>query len=169
MQAALGGETRVAFVSGDAGSGKTTLLETFAVAAMTAHPELLVAGARRSPGGGGDPFAPLRRVLGMLCGDSASDVTWRLARGDLIDRLQQATERSPAALGEYGPGLVDTLVPAASLARRASLAGHGAAAEQGSWRQTVHTPPVAPGATAGKRCLTSCSAHWEQLHGSSPC
>ena len=95
LQAALGGETRVAFVSGDAGSGKTTLLETFAVAAMTAHPELLVAGARCSPGGGGDPFAPLRRLLGMLCGDLASDVTWRLARGDLIRSAAAGYGASP--------------------------------------------------------------------------
>ncbi len=145
LQAALGGETRVAFVSGDAGSGKTTLLEAFAVSAMAAQPDLLVAGARCSPGGGTDPFAPLRRLMGMLCGDLASDAAWWLAREEQLNRLQRATELTQAALSEYGPDLVDTLVPAASLARRAKSAGPAADKNRWEHRRTVGpkaTPPA---------------------------
>src|SRR5512143_385067 len=39
LEAALAGETSVAFVSGDAGSGKTALLEAFASSAMTEYPD----------------------------------------------------------------------------------------------------------------------------------
>lgn len=143
LQAALGGETRVAFVSGDAGSGKTTLLEAFAVSAMAAQPDLLVAGARCSPSGGTDPFAPLRRLMGMLCGDLASDATWWLAREEQLNRLQRATELIQAALSEYGPDLVDTLVPVASLARRSRLAG--LEADEKRWaRRLAQRPQPAP-------------------------
>ena len=78
LEAALAGETGVVFVSGDAGSGKTVLLEAFAASAMAEHPDLLVAGARCSPGGGLDPFAPLRRLADMLFGDLAGEVAWPL-------------------------------------------------------------------------------------------
>ncbi len=145
LQAALGGETRMAFVSGEAGSGKTTLLEAFAVSAMAAQPDLLVAGARCSPSGGTDPFAPLRRLMGMLCGDLASDAAWWLAREEQLNRLQRATELIQAALSEYGPDLVDTLVPVASLARRAKLAGPEA--DENPWdrhlaQRLQPTPPA---------------------------
>ena len=141
LQAAITGETKAAFVSGDAGSGKTMLLETFAVSAMAAHPKLLVAGARCSPGSGTDPFALLRRLMEMLCGDLASDAAWRLASEDHLDRLQGATGLVLASLAARGPDLVGTLVPAASLARRAGLAALEPA-EQAPWHTMLHPEPA---------------------------
>jgi len=125
LEAALAGETGVAFVSGDPGSGKTALLEAFAAIAMAKHPDLLVAGVRCSPGGSANPFAPLRKLAEMLFGDLGSDVTWRLVQQEAADRLQAATGRTLAALMERGHGLVESLVPAASIARRAGAAGAG--------------------------------------------
>jgi len=125
LEAALAGETGVAFVSGDPGSGKTALLETFAAIAMAKHPDLLVAGVRCSPGGSLDPFAPLRKLAEMLFGDLGSDIAWRLAQREAADRLQAATGRTLAALMEHGQGLIESLVPAASIAHRAARGGPG--------------------------------------------
>ena len=119
LEAALAGETGVAFVSGDAGSGKTVLLEAFATLAMTGHPDLLAAGARCSPGGGLDPFAPLRRLADMLFGDLAGETAWPLHGRTGAGRLQDATTLVLSALARQGDGLVEVLVPAASIARRA--------------------------------------------------
>jgi len=121
LDAALAGETGVAFVSGDAGSGKTALLEAFASLAKTEQPDLLVAGARCSPGGSLDPFAPLRKLAEMLFGDLANDAAWRLHDRDQVDRLQRATGFVLASLAEHGLGLIDALVPMSSIAHRAGL------------------------------------------------
>jgi DNA-binding SARP family transcriptional activator/tetratricopeptide (TPR) repeat protein len=146
LQAALTGETQVAFVSGEAGSGKTMLLETFALSAMAQHPDLLVAGARCSLGGGYEPFAPLRKLMEMLCGDLASDTGWRLASEDQLARLQCATGLILDSLFEHGSDLVDTLVPAASLAHRARLVAlEGAAELSGPYAPLRTTPaPLVP-------------------------
>ena len=144
LEAALAGETGVAFVSGDPGSGKTALLETCAAIAMAEHPDLLVAGVRCSPGGSLDPFAPLRKLAEMLFGDLGSDVAWRLAQREAADRLRAATGSTLAALLEHGQGLVESLVPAASLARRAGSAGAGES--PGGWasrmRNLVQPAPL---------------------------
>ena len=132
LDAALAGETGVVFVSGDRGSGKTTLLEAFASSAMAEHADLLVVGARCSPGGDLDPFAPLRRLAGLLFGDLESDVAWPLHDRNLVDRLRRATPVLSSSLSGHGPGLVDTLVPAGSVARRAGLSSR--VEEQPAWR-----------------------------------
>ncbi|MFN8470184.1 MAG: AAA family ATPase [Caldilineaceae bacterium] len=123
LDAALGGEPMAAFVSGDAGSGKSALLESFAAEAMAAHPDLVVATVRCHPGGALDPFAPLRRLAELLFGDLDKDIAWRPANRDQVDRLQRATALALAALAEHGPGLIDTLVSAPSVRRRAALRG----------------------------------------------
>ncbi len=123
LDAALAGETAVAFVSGDAGSGKTALLEAFAVSALEDHPDLLVAGARCGPGGRADPFGPLRRLAEVLFGDLNRGVAWHPAGQEEVERLAAATGLTLACLEEQGPDLAGKLVPAASIARRAGLSG----------------------------------------------
>lgn len=134
LERVVAGETGVIFVSGEAGSGKTMLLEAFAEAAMVEHPDLLVACARCSPGGSLDPLAPLRKLAEMLFGDFASPTAWRLRGSEQGDRLRSATGLLLASLQEYGVDLIDTLVPAASIARRAGKA--------------VAAPPARPAAQA---------------------
>lgn len=141
LDAALAGETAVAFVSGNAGSGKTALLEAFAASAMEEYPSLVVAGARCGPGGSADPCGPLRRLAEMLFGDLDSKVAWHPAGREAEGRLQEATGLALACLAENGPNLPGTLVPAASIARRAgspSAASHGPLAQG----------PASQGATA---------------------
>ena len=146
LEAALAGETGVAFVSGDAGSGKTMLLEAFATLAMTGRPDLLVAGARCSPGGGLDPFAPLRRLADTLFGDLAGETAWPLHGRTEAGRLQDATALVMSALARQGNGLVEVLVPAASIARRAGRS----------------TPLAAPSSQQGSRPLSQ-GALFDQL------
>jgi hypothetical protein len=125
LDAALAGETAVAFVSGDAGSGKTALLEAFAASALEEHPDLVAAGARCGPGGSADPFGPLRRLAEMLFGDLDSKVAWHLAGQEAEERLQDATGLALACLKEHGPDLAGTLIPVASITRRAGLSSDG--------------------------------------------
>ncbi len=123
FEEALAGEPSVAFVSGDAGSGKTLLLEAFAAYAMARRSDLLVAGARCSPGGEREPFAPLHRLAEMLFGDLTSEIAWPLLGRDLAGRLQDATTLVLTALAAHGDGLVEALVPPASISRRAGRSG----------------------------------------------
>jgi len=142
LEAALAGETQVAFAAGDPGSGKTVLLEAFAAAAMARHPDLLIAGARCSPGGGADPLAALRKLAEMLFGDPGSDATWRLAGREQIDRLLSATDLALTALAEHGPSLVDTLVHTASIAARGALpASRAGSAAQPAWQTALRSRP----------------------------
>ena len=107
---------------------------------MADHPDLLVAGARCNPGGAIDPYAPLRRLAEMLFGDLANDAAWRLPERSQVDRLQRATGLLLASLGEYGSELVDTLVPAPSVARRAGVSSNRPAAERPEWWHALGAP-----------------------------
>ncbi len=128
LAAARAGQTCLAFISGEAGSGKTMLLEAFATAALTEHPELLIAGARCSPGGDQDPLAPLRRLAETLFGDFTNHAGWHLQDSQQTERLRQATDLVLSALDDHGRYLVNVLLPATSVARRGRLAfGHAPA------------------------------------------
>lgn len=141
LEAALTGEPGVAFVSGEPGSGKTMLLEAFAATAMASHGDLLLVAARCSPGGSLDPFAPLRKLAETLFGDPATGVGWRPTR-DQRDRLQRATELALGSLAEHGLGLVDTLIPAPSIARRAGFGSEKAVSGRtAAWRAALESRP----------------------------
>jgi ABC-type oligopeptide transport system substrate-binding subunit/DNA-binding SARP family transcriptional activator len=123
LEAVLGGQGRVVFLSGEAGSGKTALLQEFARHAQEAHPELVVAaGGCNAFSGIGDPYLPFRDVLGMLTGDiesrwAAGAVTRAHAR-----RLWAMLPQAVQALLDYGPHLIDSFVPGRPLLNRAALA-----------------------------------------------
>jgi DNA-binding SARP family transcriptional activator/predicted ATPase len=120
LEAALAGQGRVAFVTGDAGSGKTALIEEFARQAQAAHPDLVVAGGQgNAQTGVGDPYLPFREILGLMSGDveaqwAAGAMTLPQAR-----RLWQVMPRTIEALLRAGPDLIDLLVPGAPLLERA--------------------------------------------------
>jgi adenylate cyclase len=119
LQAALSGDGRAVFLTGEAGRGKTALLAEFARVAQAALPHLIVAqGACSTVAGFGDPYLPFRDLLACLTGD----VKGRWHAGTLT--TEQATRLwalAPAAAATVlttGPQLIDALVPASSLGQR---------------------------------------------------
>jgi DNA-binding SARP family transcriptional activator len=120
---ALAGESRVAFVAGEAGSGKTALIHEFTRRAMLVRPDLIVAhGSCNAQGGIGDPYLPFRDILRMLSGDIEARRAGHSITSEHAGRLWALLPDCVQALVEYGPDLVDTLVPGAPLLQRAQAA-----------------------------------------------
>ncbi len=126
---------RVVFVTGEAGSGKTTLLAEFARQAMQSHGDLLVASGNCGTAGGiGDPYLPFREILQLLSGDIETHRVGAALTPEHAGRLWAAMPDAAQALVDAGPALIDTFVPAASLARRLEAsAGQSTAA----WQQRL--------------------------------
>jgi predicted ATPase/DNA-binding SARP family transcriptional activator len=121
LDAALAGQGRVAFVTGDAGCGKTALIQEFARRAQEAQANLIVAwGHGNAHTGVGDPYLPFREVLGMLTGDVEARWAARAMTGEQALRLWHLLPLAVQALVEAGPDLIDLFVPGAALAKRAS-------------------------------------------------
>jgi DNA-binding SARP family transcriptional activator len=120
LQAALAGQGRMAFVSGEAGSGKTALLRAFARRAQAAHPDLVVAtGVCQAFTGAGDPYLPFREILGSLSGDvEAQWAAGSLDRGQAL-ALWELAPATLQALVDEGPALVDLMLSGVLLLRRA--------------------------------------------------
>jgi len=117
LDQSLGGLSQVCFVTGEAGSGKTALVTEFARRAQEAHADLVVAvGICNAQTGIGDPYLPFRHVLGQLTGD----VEARLAQGAVTQenagRLRDFLRVSGRAVVDFGPDLIDILVPGVGLA-----------------------------------------------------
>jgi DNA-binding SARP family transcriptional activator/predicted ATPase len=126
LDPALASQGRVSFVTGEAGSGKTALLQEFTHHAQLAHPDLVVAsGTCNANTGVGDPYLPLREILELLTGD----VEARWAAGAMTaEHARQLWNTLPLvaqALVEHGPDLIDTFVPGAPLAERATACSPG--------------------------------------------
>ncbi len=134
LNAALEGQGRVVFVTGEAGRGKTALLRAFARRAQVAHAGLIVArGNCNAYSGAGDPYLPFRDVLGMLSGDvesrwAAGTITQEHAR-----RLWALMPYTLQALVDDGPDLIDVLVPGSGLVTRIAASAPGMA----SWQKRL--------------------------------
>jgi len=140
---------QIAFVVGEAGSGKTALLTEFTRRADAAHRGLVtVVGNCNAQTGIGDPYLPFREILAQLTGD----VEARLARGATsarnARRLQGLVRWSCEALMEFGPDLINTLVPGAGLVTKAGKF----VLEQAGWldklQQLVERRTTGPARTA---------------------
>jgi DNA-binding SARP family transcriptional activator len=128
LGAALSGQGRVAFVTGDAGSGKTTLVQEFTRHAQDVHAELVVAsGNCNAQTGIGDPYLPLREILELLTGDVEARWAAGAMTGEHARRLWNALPLTAQALMEVGPNLIDTFVPRAALLERARMCAPGRA------------------------------------------
>jgi DNA-binding SARP family transcriptional activator/tetratricopeptide (TPR) repeat protein/energy-coupling factor transporter ATP-binding protein EcfA2 len=115
----LSNQGKVVFVIGEAGSGKTTLLDKFNRQALSMKQELIVAGGNCNAHTGlGDPYLPLREILGQLTGD----VETRLQAGALtLKHAQRLWNLLPATIPiilECGPDLIDTFVAGRALLNR---------------------------------------------------
>ena len=146
LEAALAGQGRVVFVTGEAGSGKTALGQEFARRAQLRHPHLVVVGGNcNAYTGTGDPYLPFRELLGQLTGD----VGPRWAAGALSTegarRLWRLVPLAIQSLVEVSPGLIDTLLAGPPLVARVATAAPGGA----DWRDRLEMLTV--GDKAGQR------------------
>ena len=103
-------------VTGEAGCGKTALVHEFARQAQASFAELVVAvGNCSAHTGSGDPYLPFREILNLLAGEL--ETRWR--RGLLTQvnaaRLWALFPQVAQALVEFGPDLIGTFVPTATL------------------------------------------------------
>ena len=122
---ALAGEAQIGFIIGEAGAGKTTLLHEWVRRAEDAHADLVVAtGACNAQTGGGDPYLPFREILALLTGDIESKVAQKEVSSKTAGRLKGLLRASGATLLQFGPDLIGTFIPGASLAAR--VAAHAA-------------------------------------------
>ncbi len=121
LNTALTGNGQIVFLIGEAGRGKTTLLNEFARRVHQTHPDLLtVQGSCNAQAGVGDPYLPFRDMLGQLTGDLAARwATGHISRTQVL-RLWEAVPHTIQTLIEYGPSLIDSLIPGPPLLRRLS-------------------------------------------------
>ncbi|TEU21724.1 MAG: hypothetical protein E3J21_01880, partial [Anaerolineales bacterium] len=146
LDLALAGQGRVVFVTGEAGSGKTALVQEFTRRAQEAHADLIVAsGNCNAHTGIGDPYLPLREILGLLTGDvqarwAAGAITREHAR-----RLWNTLPLTAQALVEAGPDLIDTFVLRAALLERAMTYAPGRADWLTRLDELVEHKPTGPG------------------------
>ncbi len=116
LNKAMLGQGQICFVTADAGSGKTTLTTEFARLAQERHDDLIVAVGLCDPQiGVGNPYLPFREMLGTLTGTLQSRQTAAATSDENTDRLQNVLRTSGNLLLEYGPDLIGTFVPGASL------------------------------------------------------
>jgi DNA-binding SARP family transcriptional activator/predicted ATPase len=120
LNAALSGQGKVVFVTGDAGSGKTALIQAFARHAQAAHPDLVVAGGQGNAHTGiGDPYLPFREILGLVTGDVEAQWAAGAMTSEQARRLWHLMPLAVEALVKTGRDLIDLLVPGALLLERA--------------------------------------------------
>lgn len=121
LDAALAGQGRIAFVTGEAGSGKTALVKEFARQACRQQAGLIVAGGNcNAYGGPGDPYLPFREILELLTGGVETCCVVGMRRQRRTCRLWELMPQAVRTLVEVGPDLVDTFISGKALAARAA-------------------------------------------------
>jgi transcriptional regulator with XRE-family HTH domain/tetratricopeptide (TPR) repeat protein len=119
LSRAVQGQGRIVFIAGEAGRGKTSLLYEFARQAMDAHPGLIVAGGSSDIyADQGDPLLPFKDIFRLLAGNTEISSMQGLINRKLATRLVHAVPLFSEILLEYGPHLIDTLVPGRMLEAR---------------------------------------------------
>ena len=102
----------IVFVAGEAGRGKTSLLVEFARRSVEARLDLIVAGGSCDVfAGQGDPLLPFRDIFRMLAGDLENAGLRGILTSELAARVSSAIPVITETLLDYGPGLIDKLIP----------------------------------------------------------
>jgi predicted ATPase/predicted negative regulator of RcsB-dependent stress response len=134
LDSALKGHGHPILVSGGAGQGKTLLLQEFALLAQKRYPDLLFAGGNCNAHTGlGDPYLPFRQILSLLTGDVDSLWAAGAISQNHAQRLWDAFPLVAESLVEVGPDLIETVIPAAPLVRRATAYITGGMSAQLDW------------------------------------
>jgi predicted ATPase/DNA-binding SARP family transcriptional activator len=106
------GHGQIAVITGNTGTGKTTLLGAFAHRSTTKFKDIVVAsGNCNSLTGIGDPYLPFRKILRMLCGDVGGEMDGGRSFIEQTERLKAMAPLTFSTILEYGPDLIDGLVP----------------------------------------------------------
>lgn len=119
---------QLVFVIGDIGSGKTSLLSAAATQADDGHFDILIGwGTCNAFSGQGDPYLPFRKAMSMLAGDIEQSWWSGSISFNQAHQLWQIMPVFAEHLLDYGPDLLDSLIPLQPLLRRlesAFPAGH---------------------------------------------
>ena len=143
MRAAVAGEGRVVFVSGEPGIGKTALVTELVRRAYAAHPTLIPVGGKcNAQTGIGDPYLPFREILAALTTGAEPD--WTESAGPFVhgEETFQACFR---ALLEAGPDLIGTFVRGPALLSRATSLAAADTAGLSRLRALLERREAAPG------------------------
>lgn len=120
LEEMLAGNGKVIFVNGEAGTGKTALVTEFTSRAQEEHDELIVVtGNCNAHTGVGDPYLPLREILGLLTGDVESRWAANAITSGHATRLWNLLPFAIQTMLEDGPGLIETFISGESLIARA--------------------------------------------------
>ncbi|MGD8620564.1 MAG: AAA family ATPase [Anaerolineales bacterium] len=121
LQDMFAGNGKVVFITGEAGSGKTALLDAFIRTSLDNHPDLIVtSGHGNAQTGIGDPYLPMRELIGMLAGDFEARLEAGTLTQDHAERLWNNLPVTIEALASIGPDLLDTFIPSKPLFERAT-------------------------------------------------
>lgn len=119
LKAALAGDGRIIFITGEAGQGKTSLMAEFAHRSLAEYPELVIAtGACQELIGFADPYLPFRDLIAMLNGDWQRPWLDGNISAAQVQRLLAIAPQTTRAIEAHAPDLVDILIPATELGLR---------------------------------------------------
>ena len=120
LKKAAGGQSQVAFISGEAGVGKSALVEEFIRSRADADPTLITAlGECNAQTGSGDPYLPFRQVLTSLTTETEEKKSAaEISRAKSTTRMKEFARISSQILIKVGPDLIGIFVPAAGLLTR---------------------------------------------------
>jgi tetratricopeptide (TPR) repeat protein len=120
LDQALQARGQIAFVVGEAGSGKTALITEFASRMEKVDNDLVVAiGNCNAQTGIGDPYLPFREILSQLTGSVSSKLTRGAITSEKAHRLRSMIGWTCEAILEFGPDLINLLVPGTALVAKA--------------------------------------------------
>ena len=119
LEAAIAGNGRILFITGEAGDGKTMLAQVFAQHSQEKYSELVVVtGNCNAYTGIGDPYLPFREILELLTGDIEAHWGASVMSRGCAERLWRLVPEAVQALLEVGPDLVDTFLLGTALLSR---------------------------------------------------
>lgn len=119
LDAALAGQPRIVFITGEVGQGKTALLQAFVRQAQKTYSDLVIAGGNCNAYTGlGDPYLPFREILELLSGDVETSAIAGALRHTQTGYLQRVVPLAVQTLVDLGPDLLDTFIPAQNLLNR---------------------------------------------------
>lgn len=135
LNRAVAGEGQICLVTGEAGTGKSALVAEFEHRAQAAQPALLLAVGQCDPQlGTGLPFAPFREVIEDLTDAAQPRGVSKKVAQENTSRLRRALALAVDTVINFGPDLVETVVPGSNLALKIGKY----VAEKAGWKDKLN-------------------------------